>query len=119
MEIAKGLGIALLVTLICLIIFSFVLTYTSVSETTIDPVTMVITALSILLGSFLGCIKKRKNGMLNGGIIGISYLLILYLVSSLLNWSFGLNVKSIIMIVVGTIFRILGGILGVNKKIKN
>ena len=42
-------------------------------------------------------------------------MLIIYLISSILNWKFGLNAQSIIMIVVGVIFGILGGILGVNN----
>jgi len=54
--------------------------------------------------------------LINGGIIGGVYILIIYLISSLLNWKFGLNIQSIIMIVVGIIFGILGGIIGVNQK---
>lgn len=62
--------------------------------------------------------KIRRNGLLNGGFVGGTYILILYIISSLLNWKFGLNMQGIIMIIVGTIFGILGGIIGVNKKIK-
>ena len=62
--------------------------------------------------------KIRRNGLLNGGLVGGTYILILYIISSLLNWKFGLNMQSIIMIIVGTIFGILGGIIGVNKRIK-
>lgn len=58
----------------------------------------------------------RKNGILNGGSIGAIYIVTLYIISSLLNWKFGLNMQSIIMIVVGIIFGVLGGIIGVNKK---
>ena len=58
----------------------------------------------------------KKNGILNGGIIGGTYILILYIISSLLNWKFGLNMQSIIMIIVGIIFGVFGGIIGVNKK---
>ena len=116
--IAKGTGMALIISVICLIIFSLILTYTNISETMIEPVTIAITSISILLGSFLGNMKIRKNGLLNGGLVGIAYLLILYLVSSLLNWNFGLNMQSIIMIAIGIVFGILGGVLGVNKRIK-
>ena len=116
--IAKGTGIALIISVVCLIIFSLILTYTNISETMIGPVTIAITSVSIMLGSFLGNMKIRKNGLLNGGLIGIAYLLILYLVSSLLNWNFGLNIQSIIMIAIGIVFGILGGVLGVNKKVK-
>lgn len=62
--------------------------------------------------------KIRRNGLVNGGLVGGIYILILYIISSLLNWKFGLNMQSIIMIIVGTIFGILGGIIGVNKKTK-
>ena len=116
--IAKGTGIALIISVICLIVFSLILTYTNISETMIEPVTIAITSVSILLGSFLGNTKIRKNGLLNGGLVGIAYLLILYLISSLLNWNFGLNIQSIIMITIGIVFGILGGVLGVNKKVK-
>ena len=116
--IAKGTGIALIISVICLIVFSLILTYTNISETMIEPVTIAITSVSILLGSFLGNTKIRKNGLLNGGLVGIAYLLILYLISSLLNWNFGLNIQSIILITIGIVFGILGGVLGVNKKVK-
>lgn len=67
-------------------------------------------------GSSFANMNIKKNGILNGGIIGGTYILILYIISSLLNWNFGLNMQSVIMILVGIIFGILGGIIGVNKK---
>ena len=111
-----GIGIAMLFTVVCLLIFSFILTYTNIGENTIVPVIIVITAISILIGSSIGNIKIKKNGILNGALVGGGYILILYFVSSLLNARFGLNLQSAIMIAVGIIFGILGGIIGVNKK---
>lgn len=111
-----GIGIAMLFTVVCLLIFSIVLTYTNISENTITPVIIVVTAISILIGSSIGNIKIKKNGILNGALVGGGYILILYLISSLLNVRFSLNMQSIIMIVVGVIFGILGGIIGVNRK---
>ena len=75
-----------------------------------------ITAISILIGSSIGNIKIKKNGLLNGALIGGIYMITIYLISSILNWKFGLEIKSIIMIVIGMMFGILGGIIGVNKK---
>ncbi len=114
-QILKGIGISLITTLVFLVIFALILTYTQVEEKTINPVIVVITALSILIGSSIVNIKIKKNGLINGAIIGGAYMLIIYLISSILNWKFGLNAQSIIMIVVGVIFGILGGILGVNN----
>lgn len=115
-NIAKGVGISLLTTFILLIIFASLLTYTQISETIINPVIIVITAISILIGSSIGNIKIKKNGLLNGALIGGIYILTIYLISSILNWKFGLEIQSIIMIIIGMIFGILGGIIGVNKK---
>ncbi len=115
-NIVKGVVIALLTTFILLIIFSIILTYTNTEEKVINPVIMIITAISILIGSSLANIKIKKNGLLNGGIVGGIYILMIYLISSLLNWKFSLNIQSIIMIATATIFGVLGGIIGVNKK---
>lgn len=115
-NILKGVGISLIATVIMLIIFSIILTYTNIQESTINPVIMIITAISILIGSSLGNIKIKKNGLINGGIIGAVYIIIIYLISSILNWRFSLNLQSVIMIVTAVVFGILGGIIGVNRK---
>ena len=103
-------------TLVLLLIFATILTYTETGEETINPVIIIITAISILIGSSIGNIKIKKNGLINGGIIGGIYMLTIYLISSILNWNFSLNFQSILMIIVGMMFGIFGGILGVNKK---
>lgn len=69
-NILKGVGISLITTMVLLIIFSLILTYTNIQENVINPVIMIITAISILIGSSLGNIKIKKNGLVNGGIIG-------------------------------------------------
>jgi len=48
-SIAKGVGIALLSTLILLLLFATLLTYTTLSETIITPVIIIVTAISILI----------------------------------------------------------------------
>ena len=115
-NIIKGVGIALLFTLICLLIFSAVLTYTNVSEEWIQPVIIVLTGISILIGSSLGSLKLKKNGIMTGAIIGGIYFLILYMISGLISMNFSINTQMLITICVGIVFGILGGIIGVNKK---
>lgn len=115
-NIFKGIGISMTFTFVCLLIFSILLTYTNISESTITPVILVVTGISILIGSSISNTKIKKNGMLNGAFIGGGYILILYLISSTLNARFNLNLQSIIMIAVGVVFGILGGIIGVNRK---
>ena len=115
-HILKGLGIAFVTTFIFLLILAIVLTYTDTSETIIDPTIIIITAISILIGSSIGNMKIKKQGLLNGGLIGGLYIFIIYFISSMLNWHFGLELQSIIMIVSGVLFGVIGGIIGVNRK---
>ncbi|MCI8444461.1 MAG: TIGR04086 family membrane protein [Clostridia bacterium] len=48
-NIGKGIGIAFISTIVFLLIFAIILTYTNVSENTITPVIIIVTAISILL----------------------------------------------------------------------
>ena len=113
-RIFKGLLFSFVITLVSIFIFSIILTYSNISESIIPIVIIVITFISIFIGTMIGVRKINKNGMINGAIIGGSYVLLLYFISSLLNTGFTLNIYTIIMIVVGIISGIIGGIIGVN-----
>ena len=115
-NIAKGVLISLISTVIMLFIFAILLTYTDINENITSTVIVVVTGISILMGSSIGNFKMKKNGLVNGAIIGAIYISTIYMISSILNWRFSLNFQSIIMIIIGMIFGILGGIIGVNKK---
>lgn len=114
-NILKGVGIAFITTIVLLLIFSAILTFTNINENVINPVIITATGISILIGSSIGNNKIKKNGLLNGALVGAIYILIIYIISSLLNWRFNLNMQSLIMIAVGMIFGMIGGIIGVNK----
>lgn len=115
-EIIKGIMISVIFTLIFLFVFSIILTYTNISESFITPTIIIITAISIFIGSSIGNIKIKKNGLLNGALIGGIYLLSVYLLSGMINQDFSLSTASIIIIISGMICGMFGGIIGVNKK---
>ena len=115
-NIGKGVLISLIFTIIFLIIFSTLLTYTNVSEKLITPVIIVITAISIFIGSTIGNLKMNKNGLINGGAIGGIYLISIYVISSIISQNFALNMQSLIMIIIGIICGMFGGIIGVNSR---
>lgn len=112
--IIKGTLISIILTLVLLFIFAIVLTYTQVSESIIPAAIIVITAISLLIGSTIANKKMKRNGILNGGIIGAIYLLTIYIVSSAISGSFSMGWKSIIMVIIGMVFGIIGGVIGVN-----
>jgi len=113
-RILKGSITSIIITLILLFIFAILLTYTSLQENTIVPVVIVITAISILIGSSISTLKIRKNGLINGALVGIIYIFTIYLLSSLLGSGFVCNINTIIMIISSIIAGMIGGIIGVN-----
>lgn len=112
--VIKGSFLAMALSVILLTIFALLLTYTSVPESTIMPVVLTITGISLLVGGTISSRKIRKNGLLYGGSVGLVYIIILYLASSLCLTGFSLSINSFIMLAVGVITGIIGGIIGVN-----
>ena len=114
LNILKGVAISVIFTVVCLFIFSCLLVYTNIGENVMQPTIIVITGVSILLGSSIGNRKAKKNGLINGAIVGAIYILCIYIISSIIGGSFTLNAQAGIMMVAGVIAGMIGGIIGVN-----
>ena len=108
-RIIKGSILAIIISAIFLTIFAILLTYTNLSENSITPVVLTIVGLSILMGSYLSSRKISQNGIINGAIVSI-----IYIVSSMVLMDFSLGANSLMMIACGIIAGIIGGIVGVN-----
>lgn len=115
-RVIKGSAFAVVLTLILLLIYSAFLTYTKLNESTMPAFIIVITAISILVGSLMSSANIKKNGLTNGALVGLIYIVVIYLLSSTVSKSFSLNINSIIMIIASVIAGAIGGIIGVNRK---
>ena len=115
-KILKGSILAIVISIILLVIFAIVLTYTNFNENMTPTVIIIITAISILIGSQITTSSIKKNGILNGIVVGLIYVLFLYLMSSTISKNFSLNNYAIIMIAVSVAIGGLGGVIGVNRK---
>ena len=113
-RVMKGSVLAIVISLVLLLIYASVLTYTNISETTMTPVVITIAGISILMGSSISSFKIKKQGMLNGALVGLIYMLFIYILSSSMITGFTLETKTIVMIGVGIVAGMVGGIIGVN-----
>lgn len=114
--IAKGYILSLILSLICIFIYAIVLVNTNIQESTIKPVIITITAISILIGSSISGIRIKKNGIVNGLCVGGLYIASLYILSSIAITGFSVNVNCLIIMGIGVIVGGIGGIIGVNIK---
>ena len=113
-SILKGFIISLILTIIFIWIYALLLVKTNIQESTIAPVVITISGISVLIGSSIACLHIKKNGILNGACIGGMYYAVIYVLSSIALCGFAINVKSLIMIVIGVLLGGIGGIIGVN-----
>lgn len=115
-KILKGSIASILITIIILFVFALLLAYTNMPESIITPVIIGVSSISIIIGSIMSSRKIKKQGLINGGFVGLIYITTIYLLSSIIQKDFGVNTYSIVMIVACALAGCLGGIIGVNQR---
>ena len=117
--ITKSIFLSYAITLFLILIYSAILAYTDVSESTIPTCLFIIGMISVFVSSSLAVMNIKQNGLKNGGTIGLLYVLILYLLSSFSETGFVLTKYSTLTIVFYIFLGMIGGIIGVNFSGKN
>lgn len=105
--------IAVIVSLGLILIFALLIKWFNWSDNVITPVNIVIKLVSIAVGVLIAT-KSGEKRMLKGTLVGLSYVLVSFIVFSLLigKFSFGVdNVWDLLLGVVG------GGIIGIINNI--
>lgn len=115
-SIILGSTISFILTIIMIFIISVLLCNTNLNESIINPFIIFSSSFSILIGALFATRKIEKNGILVGSIIGIVYMLLIYIISSILNSNFSLNTNSVFLITFSIICGAIGGVLGINIK---
>lgn len=112
----KGVVSSFIISIILFYILGIILTSSKIPEKIITPAILIITGLSILIATSVVMIKNNEKGLLKGGLIGLSYFSILYIISSISMQNFEINVYSMIMLLITFICGSIGGIVGINIK---
>ena len=110
----KGLLFSFIFTLVAFFLFAVILRFTNVSDSVIPGIVLLISIISILCGSAI-CTKNAENqGWLWGGSIGLSYAVILYLISSLTLTGFSFPLTTLYLLLGYITIGAIGGIVGIN-----
>ena len=111
LAIVKGAFWGVAFSLLCILIFAFILKYTNISEGVIQPVNQVIKGLSLLIACFVTSRQVNKNGWLVGLLVGLLYTLLTYIVFSILNGGFSFGLPLLFDTLFGTIGGMIAGII--------
>ena len=116
LSVVKGSLIGLAVALVGILLFAFLIRFTSISDAIITPVNQVIKGVSIFFGVFLGIKGHKQLGLLKGMFIGLSFTITAFLVFSLLDGTFVFDRTFFNDLVFGSIIGAICGIICVNLK---
>lgn len=110
----KNLLLSIIISLCLIVILSFLMSKTDIKDNVLVPSIIGIVSFSLLIGSFNLSKNKKEEGIIFGSLLGVAYIFILYIISSIVTLNFSLSVNSIFFIVLGILGGAVGGILGVN-----
>ncbi|MGI6778656.1 MAG: TIGR04086 family membrane protein [Acetivibrionales bacterium] len=114
--VIKGIVLSYVITIPAFIIFSIILTYVNFPQRIINPVVVVITIISILVAGISVTKNVRSKGWLNGGFAGLIYMIILYILGSVVYNDFTIDRYVITMLIIGVLTGCIGGMLGINMR---
>lgn len=112
--IIKGMLLAYIVSLVAFLIIGGLIHFTKISEDIVPVSVNIVSALSVLIGGLYVAKNVDTRGWLNGGIMGLLYVLILLILSLFLVPDASLGISSFVKLALGFVIGALGGILGVN-----
>ena len=101
-------------TLLVFFLFSLLLTYTALPESTIPYIGTATVVLSMMLAGGIFARARKSRGYLNGGLSGVFYALVLYLVSLLISGELFCSAYIFVLLSIGLFGGAFGGILGIN-----
>ena len=116
LTLIKGVLLAYIITIPFFTLFSLILSYTNFPETYISTAVMLTTIISIALASSSTSKCVKSKGWFIGAMVGLLYMLILYIFSGLVFGNFLISRYLITMTLICITTGSVGGIIGVNVK---
>ena len=115
-KIFKALVVALGLSLVLTGIFSVFVYFINMSERTVSVVIFVLSAVSVLFGAYILARKISEKGLLNGFVLSVFYLSVIFLISLAANGNVSFESGNVLRIIGCVLSGMLGGVLGINMK---
>jgi putative membrane protein (TIGR04086 family) len=110
-----GVLLAYAITIFIFLVYSILLTYTSMTEQYLNVTVVVTIGISSLIAGIDTAKGQKSRGIFWGALAGIIYILcvivLMYALSDILNIS-----RAILFFIIAIVFGSLGGVLGINLK---
>ena len=114
-EIFKGVIFSLIISVLTVIVFAIIVKFANLSSKTVEIVNIALKIISILVGTLLA-VGSGRQGLFKGGVIGLLFVLVSYLVFSLINGSFSVNPLTAFDVIFCLVAGLLSGVFAVNVR---
>jgi len=111
----KGLVVSCILTFILLAISALIITYSPVSEDISGAFSFICVIVSALIGGSVAAKSAVSRGFLKGAATGVCYVLLLYIIASLVSDKFIVNSHTALLFFIGAVAGAIGGIAGINS----
>lgn len=107
----KGTLIAMIFTIAAILIFALIIKESNMADNVINPINQVIKILGIMAATFFAVRRAAENQWITGGLASVFYIILGYLVFSLIEGRFGnllMLLSDVVMAaVIGIVFAII------------
>lgn len=110
----KALGICFAISFILIILYALILSFTSMSDSSMSMTIQIIMIVSITVSSIYGGKRISKKGWLFGIVLGLAFTLLLVPLGISFTQSFSFDKFFVAKALMGSAVGLIGGIIGVN-----
>ncbi len=114
-EMLKAIAIAMIITFLLVLLSALIIKVFNVSSSYISIFNQVIKGLAIFLSALI-CLKGKSGGFIRGIVLGVIYILIAYVIFSLMNGYFEFSISLLNDVTFGAIAGLISGIIAVNLR---
>jgi len=110
----KSLGLCFAVSFVLIILYALVLSFTSMSDSSMNTTMQIIMVVSITVSSIYGGKRIIRKGWLFGIVLGMAFTILLVPLSLGFGQDFNLDKYFMVKALTGSAVGLIGGIIGVN-----
>lgn len=116
MRILKGVVVSMVISIIILAITALIMLFSPLSDRYLRTIAIIVSIIGLIFGGSSAAKSYTGKGWMIGGLVGIVYILALYILGMITITGFVMNTALFIMLGVGFVSGAVGGIIGTNRR---
>ena len=110
-SICKGVLCAVIVTLLFILAFALIVQLTGLSNQAISPVMQVVKVICIFVAVIIALKPAKSKGWLYGALVGLLYMVLTFLIFSLLDGKFTIGFSALNDLLFQTLIGLVSGVI--------